>query len=219
MTLLEAELEALDPDLVRNDLAAVLYRRVTGAYRIDEWGMDADLLMLAAPLARLRWRIRVEGERAVPEHGPALIVHTRRWGLSEPAVLASAVRRASGRPLRGLGAPDWGPLALPARKLGGVPSGVADLRSLLRAGEVAALPLAREPLHVHRVPTVPIAPIAEALEAGAPILPVVVVGLEPAWRWSVRFGAPIVTRRRAVEPAELAETTRARLRQLLRRTR
>jgi hypothetical protein len=48
---------------------------------------------------------------------------------------------------------------------------------------------------------------------------VVVVGLEPAWRWSVRFGAPIVTRRRAVEPAQLAETTRARLRQLLRRTR
>jgi hypothetical protein len=221
MTLLEAELEALDPDLVRNDLAAVLYRRVTGRYEIDEWGLDADLVGLLAPLARLRWCIRTEGESAVPEIGPALLVHTRRLGVSEPSVLASAVRRSTGRNVRVFGGPDWGPLSGPARKLGMVPAHTADLRGLLRSGEVASLALAREPVHPYHVPPVPVAPIAQALEAGAPIVPVAVLGVEPARRWTVRFGAPVVTRRRSAtgDPTELAEAVRARLQQLLTRAR
>ncbi len=98
---------------------------------------------------------------------------------------------------------------------------MADLRSLLRAGELVALPLGREPLHPFHVPAVPVPPVEVALGLGVPIIPVVLAGIEPGRRWVVRFGAPIVTRRRATtgDPAELAEATRARLQHLLTRTR
>ena len=42
----------------------------------------------------------------------------------------------------------------------------------------------------------PLAPIAAALAAGAPIIPVAVLGLEVGRWWTVRFGRPIATRRR-----------------------
>jgi hypothetical protein len=46
---------------------------------------------------------------------------------------------------------------------------------------------------------------------------VAVLGIEPARRWVVRIGRPIVTRRRTTtgDPDELADATRARLQQLL----
>ena len=217
MTLVEADLEALDPDLERDDLPALLYRRVTGRFQVDEWGLDRDLLAAVAPLARLRWSVHAEGDQFVPEIGPALLVHTRRLGISEPAALGMAVRRVTGRPLRVAGVPNRGPLSWSGRRLGGVPSNVDDLRSLLRAGELVALGLGRELLHPYHVPPVPLPPVEVALALGAPILPVAVLGVEPARRWVVRVGRPIVTRRRADtgDPAELADATRARLQQLL----
>jgi len=217
VSLLEADLEALDPDLQRDDLPALLYRRVTGRYRVDEWGLDRDLLAAVAPLARLRWSVRTEGDQHLPEIGPALLVHTRRIGISEPAALGIAVRQVTGRPLRVAGVPSRGPLAWSGRRLGGVPSNGDDLRSLLRAGELVAHALRREPLHPYHVPPVPEAPIEVALALGAPIVPVAVLGLEPARRWVVRVGAPIVTRRRAEtgDATELAESTRAQLQRLL----
>jgi hypothetical protein len=217
MTIVESDLEALDPDLERDDLPALIYRRVTGRHRIDEWGLDRDLLAAVAPLARLRWAVRAEGDHHLPEIGPALLVHTRRLGFSEPAALGMAVRQATGRPLRVAGVPNRGPLAWTGRRLGGVPSNVDDLRSLLRSGEVVALALGREPLHAFHVPPVPVAPIEVALRLGVPILPVAVMGVEPARRWVVRIGSPIVTRRRTAtgDASELAEAARARLQHLL----
>jgi hypothetical protein len=217
MTLLEADLEALDPDLQRDDLPALVYRRVTGRYQVDEWGLDRDLLAAVAPLARVRWAVRTEGDQHLPEIGPALLVHTRRIGISEPAALGIAVRQVTGRPLRVAGVPNRGPLAWSGRRLGGVPSNTDDLRSLLRAGELVALALRREPLHPYHAPPVPVPPIAVALALGVPIVPVAVLGLEPSRRWVVRVGPRIVTRRRAAtgDATERAEATRARLQQLL----
>jgi len=217
MTIVEADLEALDPDFERDDLPALVYRRLTGRHRVDEWGLDRDLLAAVAPLASLRWAVRAEGDHHLPEIGPALLVHTRRLGISEPAALGMAVRQATGRPLRVAGVPSRGPLAWTGRRLGGVPSNVDDLRSLLRAGEVVALPLGREPLHAFHVPPVPVPPVEVALRLGVPILPVAVMGVEPARRWVVRIGAPIVTRRRTAtgDADELAEATRTRLQHLL----
>jgi hypothetical protein len=212
-----AQIDALDPDLERNDLAALAYRRVSGRFVIDEFGLDRDLLRLITPLARLRWRVVVEGDRRLPEVGPALLVHNRRLGLSEPAVLALTVVQATGRPLRWTGAPGRGPLAQPSRQLGGVPSDPADVRSLLHAGELVGLALAREPLHRFHVPAVPSRPMQAALELGVPIVPVAISGLEAARRWSVRIGAPIATRRRRAtgDPEELGEAAREALRALL----
>ncbi len=212
-----ARIDALDPDLERNDPAALAYRRLAGSYVIDEFGLDRDLLRLITPLARLRWRVRVEGDHHLPEVGPALLVHNRRLGLSEPAVLALAVVRATGRPLRWTGAPARGPLAQPARQLGGVPSDRADVRSLLHGGELVGLALAREPFHRYHVPAVPPQPVQSALELGVPVVPVAVSGLEAARRWSVRIGPPISTRRRRDigDPVELSEATREAVRALL----
>ncbi|HVN50612.1 MAG TPA: hypothetical protein VMT43_04225 [Acidimicrobiales bacterium] len=217
MTVVEADLEALDPDLERDDLPALVYRRVTGRHQVDEWGLDRDLVAAVVPLARLRWSVRAEGDQHIPEIGPALLVHTRRLGISEPAAVGMAVRRVTGRPLRVAGVPSRGPLAWSGRRLGGVPSNVDDLRSLLRAGELVALGLGRELLHPYHAPPVPVPPVEVALALGVPILPVAVVGMEPARRWVVRVGQPLVTRRRAAtgDPTELAEATRARLQRLL----
>ena len=217
MTVVEADLEALDPDLERDDLPALVYRRVTGRHQVDEWGLDRDLVAAVVPLARLRWSVRAEGDQHIPEIGPALLVHTRRLGISEPAAVGMAVRRVTGRPLRVAGVPSRGPLAWSGRRLGGVPSNVDDLRSLLRAGELVALGLGRELLHPYHAPPVPVPPVEVALALGVPILPVAVVGMEPARRWVVRVGQPLVPRRRAAtgDPTELAEATRARLQRLL----
>ena len=223
MTVVDAELAALDPDLERHDLAGILSRRLSGRFTIDEWGLDRDLLTAVTPLVRLRWGLRIEGESVLPEIGPALLVHSRRVGLSEPGVLAAAVHRSTDRPLRATGylASIPGPMGPLARRLGAVPGDAADLRSLLRAGELVGLPLGREVRHPFHVGPVPVAPMAAALAAGAPIIPVAVLGMEIGRWWSVRFGAPIPTRRRrgVVDPAELAEAARQRLQALLTRAR
>ena len=223
MTVVDADLAALDPDLSHDDLVSLVSRRVSGRFTIDEWGLDRDLLVAASLLARLRWSVQVEGERSLPEIGPALLVHTRCLGLSEPAVLSVAVGQAVGRPLRAAdylgGAP--GLLGSLARRLGSVPRDGADLRSLLRAGEIVAAPLGRELRHRFHVGPVPPAPLEVALAAGAPIIPVAVRGLEVGRRWTVSFGRPIPTRRRrsVVDASELAVATRERLQTLVTETR
>ncbi len=221
MTVIDADLAALDPDLQFDDLGSIIARRVSGRYVVDEWGLDADLRRAVSRLARIRWSLRLEGETVVPEHGAALFVHNRRVGLSESAVLAAAVGHATDRPLRVTGLPPAlgpiAPLAPLARRLGAVPGHPADLRSLLRAGEVVGVPLGREIRHPFHVGPVPQAPIAAALAAGAPIIPVAVLGVELGRWWTVRFGRPLVTRRRrsSGDPAELAEATRLELQHLV----
>jgi hypothetical protein len=221
MTVVDAELAALDPDLRRDDLASIVSRRLSGRFVVDEWGLDADLRHAIAPLVRARWSLGIDGESALPEIGAALLVHTRRIGLSEPAVLAAAVARATDRPLRVSGVRasvgPFAPLAPLARRLGAVPGNPADLRSLLRAGELVSVPLGREVLHPFHVGPVPVSPIAVALACGAPIVPVAVLGVEPSRWWTVRFGRPIPTRRRRAvsDPDELAEATRVALQRLV----
>ena len=217
MTVLDVDLAALDPDLERNDALALVQRRLSGRFSVDEWGLDRDLLRAVAPLSRLRWALRVEGEERLPEIGPALLVHTRRVGVSEPIVLTAAVARCTDRPLRWMGSPSRGPLAPLARRLGAVPGHPADLRSLLRAGEVVGLPLEREILHPFHVPVVPVEPVAAAMAAGAPVIPVAVMGFEAGRWWTIRFGRPIPTRRSrsAGDAAEVAASARQRLQQLL----
>ena len=41
--------------------AGVARRRLTGAYDVDEWGLDPDLVSLADPLFGVRWNIHVIG--------------------------------------------------------------------------------------------------------------------------------------------------------------
>lgn len=115
-------------------------RRIDGRYAVDELGADPHVMDLLAPLGA---PIRVNVERAenLPRVGPALLVANRAFGLLEPFVLVVGVRRAIGRRLRVVGAPDLpivGPLL---HKLGALGSCPEDVAALLRMGHLAAAPL------------------------------------------------------------------------------
>jgi hypothetical protein len=146
-------------------MANVLTRRLDGTFEIDPWGLDVDLLELLSPLASIRWSIAVEGGDAIAR-GPALLVAPRRLvAPTEPLVLAAAVLRATGRPLRVLGIPDIAPIGPVLRRLGGAVDHPVEARGLLRAGHLV---LARH-----------------EMEIDAPIVDVRTSGWELGRRWRV----------------------------------
>jgi hypothetical protein len=151
-----------------SDLSTIASRRVLGTFDVDQWGLDADLLELVAPLAGLRWSISVEGADAIAE-GPALLVARRRLAApTEPIVIAAAVLRSTARPLRVLGIPDLAPVGPILRRFGGVLDHPAEAAALLRAGHLV---LSRRPMDVD-----------------APVVPVATRGWELGRRWSIAFG-------------------------------
>lgn len=140
-------------------------RRLQGTFDLDPWGLDVDLLELLLPVADLRWSISVDGEDAIRD-GPALLVAPRRLAApTEAVVLAVAVLRSTGRPLRVLGIPDLSPIGPVLRRLGGAVDHPVEARALLRAGHLV---LARHDLDV-----------------AVPIVDVRTVGWELGRRWRV----------------------------------
>src|SRR5690606_21893424 len=67
---------------------AHLRRRLQGAYEIDEWGLDPELVAASDPWVSLRWDTEVTVAGHVPVTGGAVLVFNRRLGISEPWVLA-----------------------------------------------------------------------------------------------------------------------------------
>lgn len=174
-----------------HDLTAFAEQRVAGTHTVDPWGFDADVYDLAARAGRLRWAVHVDGAAHVPTTGPALLVVNRRLGLSEPAVVAMGVHEATGRRVRPVGIPDLPVLGEVLRRLGGVLDAPAEIRGLLRAGEVVAVPCSRQPFHARTPGVLRAAAVRAALDAGAPVLPVAVLGHELGLAWHVRVGAPV----------------------------
>jgi len=217
MTLTTGDLDALDPD--RHDLGvpALLARRLAGSYEVDEWGFDRDLTVVLSPLAGLRWSATVDGVGQLPEHGGALIVHNARFGPAEPIAVAAALARSTSRPVRFTGVPDRAPIGPLLRRLGGVPSDLADLRSLLASGALVTVPLARDWRRPGRAGRATASALAVAVDRGVPIVPMAVTGFEPSRRRHLVLGAPIVTRRPlAPAPgADLGATVQARVQALL----
>lgn len=196
-------------------------RRVDGTYRVDPFGADRQLQDLLAPVVGLTVRVEVDGAQHLPRSGPALVVANRGFGLFEPTVLAVAVQQEVGRHLRVVGAPDVPVLGDLVRKLGGIMSYPDDLRALLRAGELAAVPLG--PTWLRTGAGTPPTPLVVAA-LGYPVVPVAVqpggplgLALRP---WRVRVGAPLPVRgargsREMLAGAELAETARDAVSRLL----
>jgi hypothetical protein len=148
-------------------VSTFLQRRLEGTFEVDPWGLDVDLLAAASPLAGLRWSFTIEGEELLHD-GPALLVAPRRLRApSEPMVLAAAVWRTVGRPLRVLGIPDVAPIGPVLRRFGGVVDHHAEAASLLRAGHLV---LARHAFDV---------------QAGIPVLTVESRGWELGRRWHI----------------------------------
>jgi hypothetical protein len=192
-------------------------RRLAGEFVVDEWGLDRDLVALVDPFLRIRWGIRVDGAEHLPPHGPALLVASRKIGISEPLVLGRAVRSVSGRVVRFLGIPDVVPLGPFLRRLGGALDRPDELAGLLRAGELVVAPLTPVAWPPGRAGTIRPESLAPALDLGAPVIPVAVDGWETGWRWVVRMGTPVPPPPGTgpLALAELAEETRAGVQQLL----
>jgi len=198
-----------------------LRRRFDGHYPIDPFGGDPQLQDLLAPIGRLTLPVRVEGPGRLPEIGPALLVVNRGLGLAEPVALHQAVRREVGRRLRVVGIPDLPLVGDGLRKLGSVAQYPEDLGAVLRAGHLAALPLAHTWLR-QGAGTPPVRMLVAAL--GFPVYPVAMVPVGPfgfpVAGWRVRIGAPIRldVERGSGDPlaaAELAEAARLAVDDLL----
>ena len=73
-------------------------RAPTARYDVDEWGLDPELVALADPVLgpALGHRGRT-APSTCPRSGGAVLVSNRRFGLTEPWVLARGVRQATGR--------------------------------------------------------------------------------------------------------------------------
>jgi 1-acyl-sn-glycerol-3-phosphate acyltransferase len=170
-----------------------LRRRATGRYPVDPFGLDPQLADLSTPIISALVRVAVTGEEHVPDEGGAVLVANRGFGVAEPAAVAVAVRRATGRRLRVIGAPATPFLGGLFRRLGAISASARDLSTCVRAGHLVAVPLA--PTWMRTGAGTPPLPLVQAMTR-APAIPVAVTPGGPlglAIRpWRVRFGAPVV---------------------------
>ena len=196
-------------------------RRFDGQFHIDAFGGDAQLMDLAGRVLAFGVRVVVEHAERLPRIGGALVVANRGLGIIEPAALAIAVRNAVGRRLRVIGAPDAPVLGDVLRKIGALGYRADDVAALLRAGHLAAAPLASTWFRSGAG-----APPRELLAAilGYPVVPAAVLpggpGPLPIRPWRVVVGPVVETATDAVPGdtlagAELAERTRAAVNRLL----
>ena len=100
--------EQWEPQLA--ELLAVLRRRLTGDYEVDEFGFDPEVtekltLALLRPIAEKWFRIEVRGVENIPAEGGALIVSNHSGTVPLDALMTTvAVHDNTGRFLRLLGA-------------------------------------------------------------------------------------------------------------------
>ncbi|WP_019932559.1 lysophospholipid acyltransferase family protein [Nocardia sp. BMG111209] len=125
-------------------------RRLTGDYRVDEFGLDDHLLESVIlpslrPLSKLWFRVEVQGVEHLPESGAALIVANHAGVLPLDALMLQVAvhdRHPGHRSLRLLAAdkvfetPVLGGLA---RKAGHTLACPADAERLLRSGELTGV--------------------------------------------------------------------------------
>ena len=179
------------------DGLAFVRRRLEGSYEVDEFGFDKEFTeTLALPALRTlyeKWfRVEANGIENVPDTGAALLVANHAGGLwpLDAAMTSVAVRleHPNGRYLRPLaadlmfGTPGAGTLA---RRAGATLACPADTDRLLRAGELVGVwpegfkgigKNYRDRYELRRFGRGGF--VRSAITAGAPIVPVSIVGSE-----------------------------------------
>lgn len=195
----------------------LLGRRLRGANEVDGWGLDPELVALTDPALSVRWDIEVEGAERLPAAGGAVLVFNRRFGISEPWVIARGIRRASGRFVRTVGVVDVAPIGPALRRFGAVIDRPEEIAGLLRAGQLVGLPMSRRLRDRERVGDLQVDRIEAALQTESPVVPVAVLGREAGRRWRVVVGRPVKPSRRGgpLAAAELTEAVRDRVQELL----
>ena len=163
-----------------------------GTTTVDAFGLDPATVRALSPVLSLRWSIGVDGGENLPTEGPALVVFSQRFGLTERLVVIEGLRSATGRFVRPLGFADVAPIGPVLRRLGSIPATVPDLRVLLRTGGVAALG-ATPSLARHTEAALDVELLTVARRSAAPVVPVAVVGAEWRRRRRLVVGPPVET--------------------------
>jgi hypothetical protein len=122
---------------VDRSLVAVARRRIDGMFELDAWGLDADLVSVLGRVVP-NVGIRTSGAGRIPD-GPALLLW--RGGVFGWVHVVRAIGAATGRAVRFTGVPDVAPISGVLHRVGGVGGNIADLRGLLRSGNLVALRL------------------------------------------------------------------------------
>lgn len=192
-------------------VAAHVHRRATGSFAVDEWGLDPEMVSLANPIFGLRWDIEVQGADQLPALGGAVLVFNRRFGVSEPWVVARGIRQATGRFVRTVGVPDVAPIGPFLRRFGGVLDRTDEIAGLLRSGQLVGLPMSRDLRSRERVGSLDVERLEAAIETGCPVVPVALVGRELGRTWRIVVGEPVppVEDGGPLAAAELAESIHA----------
>ena len=210
-----------DQVLGKESIFTAVRRRFDGRYAVDEFGGDPSIMDALAPIPSALIRIDVEHAEHLPRRGPALLVANRGFGLFEPFVLGLAVRRALGRWLRIVGAPNLPVLGPAASKIGAIGNRPADVAALLRAGHLAGAPLGMTWMRAGAGHP-PRALVAATL--GYPVIP---VAIRPGGPWNLQLRPWKVLVGEAMLPpvgtethdqlaaAELSEQVRAAVQRLL----
>ena len=177
-----------------NAAGEILATRITGGYEVDEFGFDEHFhrhvwLPLWRPLFEHWFRVEVIGAENIPEEGAALLVSNHAGVLPVDGLMTTvAVNDHAGRALRLLAA-DLAmslPVSAPfARRAGATLACAADAERLLQGGHVVAVwpegfkglgkPFA-DRYRLQRFGRGGF--VSTAIAAGAPIIPVSVVGSE-----------------------------------------
>ncbi|MEO6509581.1 MAG: lysophospholipid acyltransferase family protein [Nocardioides sp.] len=130
------------------EVLAVLRRRLTGEYDVDEFGFDPEVtekltLALLRPIAEKWFRVEVRGVENIPPEGGALIVSNHSGTVPVDALMTTVVvHDHTGRFLRLLGAdlvfkmPFVGPMA---RRGGGTLACNEDAERMLSRGELVGV--------------------------------------------------------------------------------
>jgi 1-acyl-sn-glycerol-3-phosphate acyltransferase len=216
-------LDAVEADRVGKPASplTLLRRRFAGRYRVDPFGLDAQLTDFIAPICAFGLPITVSGGEHVPTHGPATIVANRGLGVVEPAALCLAVQRATGRRLRVVGAPGIPVFGTTMRRLGAIAASEPDIRVALRAGHLVGVTLAHTFLRTSAgaAPHALMPALTHARIIPAAVAPGGPFGT-PLGPWRVTFG-PLVTLDDPYDPndplaaARFADAMRAAVRDLL----
>ena len=187
--------EQWEPQLAQ--LLAVLRRRLTGDYEVDEFGFDPEVtekltLALLRPIAEKWFRVEVRGIENIPAEGGALIVSNHSGTVPLDALMTTvAVHDNTGRFLRLLGAdlvfrmPFIGAMA---RRGGATLACNEDAERMLRRGDLVGVwpegfkgigkPFSQR-YKLQRFGRGGF--VSAALRTGVPIIPLSVVGAEETY--------------------------------------
>ncbi len=197
-------------------VVAAATRRWRGDYTVGAFGLDAEIHDAAVQLGRLRWRVLVDGFEHIPDDGPALLVLSRRFGISESAVVAVGIASSTNRRVHSAGIPGVQMAEAPLRRVGAMLAHPDETAAMLRDGHLVSVGLGWSPIHDDAGPLS--ADLMTApLELGVPVLPVAVRGREWARTWRVRIGRPADVHGQGAgfTSVDAARTVRADVRRLL----